>query len=319
MDYLSDDEIFELLNSFSEHNMDLTSFVQLVEALGWGDFVAEPIMRTASSYATICCETDYSFSSEDYSWLEIATQICEVHIDYERYIVAVDLDCNFDNYYLPCAALVKILSCVREGECLFVFKLNNGIAFGSRRSFGSSKTSDFCISRFIPVALEDHEIDETLEEFISSLEDAEWDEIPQLIIDSSPQEKVQKSANYDRERFDPEYISFLQNFSLMYGVDTSRQADEYTQSFVACHEAIDITYGDASIMLERIGIDRGSSYDILNDADEAETLSNQLKLGEEAKDRAILPDTAERIIGQYSKEAFDNAELLLKEIMKQDT
>jgi hypothetical protein len=319
MDWLSSNDIFDLLDSFSEHNMEPASFVRFVEAFGWGNVVAEPIMRTASSYATICCETDYSFSSEDFSWLETIIDVCEAYIDQNRYIVGVELENDCTNYYLACAAIVKILGHVRHGNCLFVFRLTGGIAFGSRRNFSSIETNDFCVSRFIPTPRDGHDNDEEFEEFISELDDIEWDELPQLIIESSPHEKAEKPSNFDRERYDPEYIVFLQEFASMYGVDTSRQADEYTRSFEENGEPIDITYRDAAFILERIGVDTGSSYDILDAANEAEQLSKRLQLTEGTETEGSLSEAADTIIRQYSEEAFEDAELLLKEIMKQST
>lgn len=319
MDRLCDNDLFEILNSFSQHNMEPTSLVQLIESIGWGDVVTKPIVRTATSYATICCETGYEFSSEDYSWLESAIGICEVQVDRQRHVVAVDLDCDSDNFYLICAALVKVLNHVKAGDCLFLFKLVDGIAFGSKRSFGNLSTSDFCISCFIPNDLDYYKIDESIEEFLLSLKVAEWDEIPMLIMESSPQENSERLILYDHARFDLEYISSLQEISAIYGIDTSHQVNEYYNSFDENHAHIDITYKDAVLLLKQIGIERSSSYDILNAANEAEAMSNQFHLNDDDEAETQLSNAVDRIVQQYSEEAFENAELLLKEMLKRDT
>lgn len=319
MDWLCNNDIFEILNSFSERNLEPASLVQLIESMGWGDVVTKPIVRTATSYATICCETDYEFSSEDYSWLENAIWICEVQIDSQRHVVEVDLDYDSDNFYLMCAALVKILNHVKVGNCLFLFKLVDGMVFGSRRSFDNLNTSDFCISCFIPNDLDYCKVDESVEKFLLSLEVAEWDEIPLLIIESSPQEKSEKSNPYDYVKFDSEYVTFLREISTIYSIDTSRQVDEYNNSFKENYAPIDITYKDAVILLAQIGIERNSSYDILNAANKAEEVSSQLLLKDDIKAETPLPNTAEEIIQQYSEEAFENVELLLTEMLKRDT
>lgn len=316
MNWFCDNSILDMLNTLSEHNMESTALVQFIKALDWGNVVAKPITRTASSYATICCETDYDLSSEDYTCLEYATSVCEVQIDRQRYIVAINLDCTADNYYVPCAALVKILNHVRQGNCLFIFHLSYGIVFGSTRSWQRLNANDFCISCFIPDELKCYEIEPSLEAFLASLELADWNDIPQLIIESSPQEKIVPMADYDRERFNPEYIACLSEFSSIYGVDTHRQIDKYIHSFEEHPEATDITYKDATMLLARIGTDRSFSYDILAAADEASSSNPQLSLIESIETGAELSDAADRIIHQYSDEAFDNAELLLKEMMK---
>lgn len=317
MDWFSSNDVLGLISSFVEHNIEPSSFAQLVESLGLGDVVAEPIERTASSYSTICCETDYNFSSEDYSWLEMVPQICEVPIESGRYVIAVELDQDQENYYLSCAALVKIMNHVRAGDALFIFRLNHGIAFGCNRSFGDSIPSDFCVSQFIPVNAYDL-WEENIQEFVSSLGIVKWDEIPQLIIDFSPQEKRKQDSKYDRVRFNPEYILFLKEFSSVYDVDTTRQADEYIRSFEDNSGTIEITYQEAAQLLVRVGAEVGSSYDTLNAADEAELLSRHIPFSEDDEISSALPTAADRIIQQYSEEAFADAELLLKEIMKRN-
>ena len=64
-----------------------------------------------------------------------------------RYVF--EMDCDEEDYYICCAAIIKIYNVVFREQSVFVFKLKDAFAVGSLRSYENNTNNNFCVSALI--------------------------------------------------------------------------------------------------------------------------------------------------------------------------
>lgn len=296
--------------------IDTNAVVEFANLLNIGIPMGAPIKRTAISYATVCCETDYIFSSKELDWIAYAPEICEVSLDNHHLLVFVHVECDIDDYYLYCAALVKLLSHVKNEDSLYIFQFNTGIAFGCKRAQRTGKDGNFCVSSRISIDEKTQVLKPSDEELLYNIMLSDWEDYPEIIMDDVLHiEQIQEIPKYDKLKYDYDHIAFLLKISETFGVNTSRQIEEYRSAYEDKPKAF-LSYQEVVRILSDIGEDPQSSYEVLDAAEAAEELARNIPVNNEHAENEKTNNAEDTILRQFSEEALKNAELLLKEMMQ---
>lgn len=171
-------EIKELIRDFTENALSGESTAALLEGLGLGEIHITSSPMSAEKMLMVYSSTDYAFTSDDLTWISAAGNVISGLVDSELRIYAVELNCDEEEYYISCAAIVKLFNVVYPGNNLFIFKLENAIALGSARSFGSFPNNSFCVSGLITAYNT-----QLFADFLDELSYAGPSELPDVIVD----------------------------------------------------------------------------------------------------------------------------------------
>lgn len=284
---------------------------QLTYLLGFSEYLHEFAPMTAERMIFVHSKADYNFTSKDLNWLAFTSEVLRGKTETGINIFAFRMSCLPDDYYIPCAAMIKIFNIAFPEDNLFVFHVDQKLAIGCKRTFFSAPPNNFCISALFGEDALDN-IEELFEELSYATSIADF---PLTVLAFSPQESV-ASKPIDQSRFNPDYLLFLDEFQSMHGVDTSLERECYLASF-SKEERHAISYREACDTLYDIAIgEEVSSLDILDAAMVAEEKAIQGRLIPSVKQN-FDELTDEHISTGFSKEAFLDAEVMLTEMLKQ--
>lgn len=264
--------------------------------------------KSLSNLVLVHEETDYSFSSDDLSWLDYSKDVywCKTELDYD--VICINVSCFSEEYYTVCAALIKIFNKAFLKNVLFIFKMDFGIAFGSKRSLNKEVNGNFCVTELFDYL---NEMD--LQDFLYGLPMSEINELPLQIADYSPQETADLVDKYDKPRLNNDYIQFLQDFSETYGIDTTKEYDQYIDSVENQHKSTTI-YQEVKDSLNNIAEEHEkSSYELLDEAIAAENKYTKLQKDFENTNNTIETESYHQ---NLSEEAYLKADVMLDEMMK---
>lgn len=300
----------EIMMDFIDADFSSRAAEQALDAIAYGAYNEMYAPSSAARLVLVHSESDYTFTSDDLSWLSVAQNVLSYKLSEleDTAVFFLDMGCSAEDYYVSCAAVIKVFSIAFPGNNLFVFKVDNKIALGSKRDFKNSIKNNFAIS-----GLFSERTVENYEDFLESLEFADLYEIPTVIIQYSPQEK-EIERNYDKNLIDPDYISFLSEFQSIYGVDTSRERYRCLFEYPINDRQATDTYHSAASELAGIADEQmTSSYEELDMAQKAEEKAISIKFISEESNSSIGP--LEEQMPEFSEEAFMNAEQMLKEML----
>lgn len=239
------------------------------------------LSRIALAYG----QTDYQFTQQDLRWMDYANNAVVYRLLSGTRIFFIDIKSDPEEYYVPCAAIVSLLNLAFDWNCVYVFKTDFGVVIGTARNLSRPILNNYVLSGLINEA--DYYI---YRDFLDLLMCSRFSEIPSLILENSPHEDLfwaQEEATCFHELLDL----------------------EEDQSFYI------ETYDDSRKELLHIGEpNAASSYDTLSEALAEEERVSAIRSD---KQEDYETDTIEDDLG-FSKEAFDNAELLLKELLEKD-
>ena len=247
-------------------------------------------IKSAKRALLVDGDPDYTISSTDLSWISDRTSVLITSTE-NRNLFFVDLDSTRDTYYLNSAAFIKIFNKAFPKNNCYIIKACEGLAVGSMRRFDSIIENNFCVTQlFVDASLG------TAVEFLDELTFDEYEGIPATIIDYSPQERF--------EYIKPRAV-----------VDEYDEYSDQIQMEFQDEPVIYTTYTEVCRILRNVA-NQGevSSFDVLEEALEVEekVLSAPMSPRDGDGDTSLsFEDEFE-----YSEEAFKNAELMLKEMLK---
>ena len=301
-------DIRELIRDFTEADLSAESVEALWKGMGLGEVIVSSGPMSAEKMLMVYSNSDYSFTSDDISWLSTTSKAISCMHENGLQIYFIEMLCDEEDYYIPCAALVKLFNVVFPGKNVFIFKLNTGIAFGSARDFEGSFENNFCVSA--PISAVNAPQYTAL---IDELQFADADDIPAVIIHYSPQEEANVPTRYDdvKRVVDPDYLSFLDDVEAFYGESAENERERYL-SENDCVQRIAESYRDACKQLSRTAKrDDYTSLDELEKAEKAE--ENAARYVFTADNRELTEEDR-----GLSDEAFLDAEVMLKELLNRD-
>ena len=290
MSYYDDWEydIKEFLTSFLESDFSQMSIESFMKKFELTHYEIKGEIKSAKRALLVDGDPDYTISSTDLSWISDRTSVLITSTE-NRNLFFVDLDSTRDTYYLNSAAFIKIFNKAFPKNNCYIIKACEGLAVGSMRSFDSVIENNFCVTQlFVDASLG------TAVEFLDELTFDEYDGIPTTIIDYSPQERF--------EYIKPRTV-----------VDEYDEYSDQIQMEFPDEPIIYTTYTEVCRILSNVANQSNvSSFDVLEKALEVEekVLSAPLSKTMDSGEPLSFEDESE-----YSKEAFKDAELMLKEML----
>lgn len=242
--------------------------------------------KSAKNALLVHGNENYSYTSTDLSWISDKTEIM-LFCNHNKNLFFVNLPSYRDTYYLDASALIKIFNMAFKGKCCYVFSTNEGIAVGSMRRFGENVENNFCLTQIFNGT----NLDEAIEFWYDFLF-VEYDELPMIIINNSPQEKF----------LFPNQAKYTVQYDECVG-----QVEEHEEPLIYS------TYKEACEILKNVAmIGDITSFDVLEEAIESEEKTKAISQRMESSISQI--DNGD----SYSAEAYANAEILLKEMLEKN-
>lgn len=295
----------EMLQDFVREPLSMRTIRMFMEHFELNMYELPHCMRNASNLALVYGESDYAFTSDDLMWLSSIGDVALCKGE-KRNLFFVDLAVNPEEYYISSAAAIKIFNVVFPGNNQYIFKSGTALASGCKRSINRRASNNFCVTQLYEF--------EKLKEYVYFFEEAllaDEELLPQLIMQYSPQERLPERVSNKRKDVSLDYIRFLRELNTVYGVDTSKEYARYVESF-AQTQSSDLTYTDVCAILHFVGESQGvSSYDVLEDA-----LDQMVDSRKVVQNRSLIEYMLDNDTKDYSPEAFEDAELLLKEMLR---
>lgn len=301
---LWNEDVNEVVMDFLRSSFSPQAAEELLDNVYYGAYEILYVPADAAHILLVHSNSEYPFTPNDLFWLGYAATVLSYKVkETGKCVFFFDIDCSREDYYLVCAAIIKVFNKAFSIGNLFIFKIGDAIAIGSARDFDNHEDTDFALSGLVSA----ENINE-YEGLFDSLCYSDLIDFPSIIISYSPQER-EDNLSLDRSRPNPDYLSFLSEFQSQYGIDTSRERQLYINE----SENSIIAGSHSYVRKQLAGVadsDLVSSYEVLDTATEAEEKSEKVRF--EQVDYNFQNEDVE---SSYSKEAFDNAEQMLKEML----
>lgn len=300
----------DIMRAMAEGDLSHEQVGMLVRWLGLGGYLLELSPATAEKMIFIHSNVDYNFTAKELNWLTFSSEMVQGKTEAGINIFAFKMLCTPEDYYVPSAALIKIFNLAFPENNLFFFKVGTKFAIGCKRTFLSAPPNNFCIT-----ALFDGDSIDNIEALVDELSYAKnIVDYPSILLAYSPQEDV-FSKPIDQDKFNPDYLVFLNEIQSMYGVNTSSEKEHYVASFFDLPSQ-HISYRETCEILRDIAAEEGmSSYELLDAARVAEErVLRQIEVGEFESERD--GSSAQDNLPRFSDEAYQNAETMLAEAFK---
>ena len=295
----------ELIRDFSEQTLSAESAVEFLEGLGLGRIVMQSSPMSAEKLLMVYSHTDYAFTTDDLGWLSAAPVIISGSCENGLQVYAVELLCDKDDYYISCAAIIKLVNTIIPGANFFLFKVDDSFALGTARSLENTDDNSFCVTGLIN---RNNVVD--FIEFFDELTYCSPNEIPWAIMRYSPQEDSALIRDYDQRRTqNPDYLTFLDEVESFYGESAESERKRFFSELEA-PEAVPESYKDTSKQLAMVARkDNATSYDVLERAEEAERKAVHLSLDPTGANKADLNE-----LDGYD---YPDADKLLEEVLNE--
>lgn len=295
----------EVLQDFTREPINMRTVHMFMEHFELTMYSAPACLRSASNLALVYGESEYSFNSDDLMWLACADTVALCGGE-GRNLLFIGLNVDDDEYYVTSAAIIKIFNIVFPGNNQYIFKIGTSLAFGCKRDFKNRISNNFCVTQLFEHA---HlkECVYFLEEALLSTEES----LPDVVMQYSPQEKMPDQKTKRKNEASLDYLRILREINSIYGIDTTKEYTRYIESFAQAQNN-KLTYSDTCAILHYVGEQKTvSSYDILEDAIEQEEKSHN-----DIHNRIVIPPVLGNDTLSFSPEAYEDAELLLKEMLR---
>lgn len=302
--YNPNDAIISFINSdFSKE-----SVYQLLREVGYTNISC--ILEPCTAYHAVLVDktSSYSFTSVEIEWLHSVNLIMEYNVNDCYTVVIAEMNCNIDDYYIFCAATIKIFEKAFNHNSIYIFKISNAITFGCLRDSNKNIPNNYIISK---LCNEENIYD--FSDFLEELFVEDMDNIPFLISDYSPLKTHDDDDNYyksysDRIYDENDYINALLEIQSFYGVDTSKERER--SSLILENDRKDVLALDCS-ELKSVAeeIDPKTSYEELLLATAAsEKITASIN---DDMHFSLFDDD----LPEVSDDAYKDAEKMLKELL----
>lgn len=300
--YNPSDSLVSFINSdFSKESVN-----QLLNEVGYSNISCVLGPCSASHAVLVDKTTNYSFTSVEIDWLQSVNTMIEYNVNESYTVVVSEMNCNIEDYYIYCAAIIKIVEKAFNHNSLYIFKIRNSVAFGCLRDPNRAIPNNYIISKIC-----NEENISNFSELLDELFVEDIDNIPFLISDYSPL-KPHDDDNYYKSYSDiiydeNEYIKALLEIQSFYGVDTSKERERSSLILENSNETYSFDCSELKSVAEET--DLKTSYE-------------ELLIATAASEKAsvtINDDTHFSLLDEdlpdVSDEAYKDAEKMLKELL----
>ena len=309
------DKIGYIEEFLTENFTELSAEKLIREFFGYTDYKQKYASCTALRAITVYGASDYLYTSYDLALLNYADTIILYELG-KINMFFINMNCSKLDYYVSCAAVIKIFNIAFKGNSIYVFKIDNSIAIGSKRDFRNEITNNFVISGRINknnIASYYDFWEEILFYDLNELDSIE--EIPSLILYFSPQEKESTKSAFDMvydESFKMEYLYALDEIQQVYNLDTSREQEYVMYQDCTLREYQETYHSVCNELRNVVNPEQASSFDELNCAIEAQEKSEIVFSQHQNLDQNLFDEDYD--VG-LSEDAFNDAEIMLKELL----
>lgn len=294
----------EMLQDFVREPLSMRSVRMFMEHFELNMYELPLCLRNASNLALVYGETDYTFTSDDLMWLSCVDSVALCRGE-ARNLFFVDLSVDPEEYYITSAAAIKIFNLIFPGNNQYIIKTGKALASGCKRDFSRSIANNFCVTQLFTF--------EELKEYVYFFEEAllsDEEVLPYLVMQYSPQERLPEKVSNKQREASLDYMRFLRELNSVYGVDTSKEYARYVESFTQAQSEM-VTYSDVCAILHYVGESKEtSSYDVLEDA-----LEQMADSSINNRTRTVIEYIIDNDMTDFSPEAFEDAEKMLKEML----
>lgn len=258
---------------------------------------------------------DYLASSDEISWIEDISNVVSCVDSLGHKIFAFNLECDLDEYYVKCAAVIKIYNAAFDGNNLFVFKTQDAVALGCKRK-PADIDDNFCVSMpLIPGKLSNNALG-----MISEMVQSEIEEFGDVIADYA------SSTVYEEEEEKPVSLASIEDtddldavFQRIYGFDYQDDVDWAAKLRKEFWGDERNPYQEARQELRNVGNESiDTSYDELERARLAQENAEKVRWGEDMEFENFY-EYEDPLGGRFSHDAYGNAEIMLQELMAEDS
>ena len=314
-DALWEAEIRETILDFIE--ADLTFFSVSSFACQLGVFISKPFHEPmpASRLALVHGNQDYLASIDEIGWIDDISCVVSCLDSAGHIIFAFDLDCDLEDYYVKCAAIIKIFNNAFEGNNFFIFKTKDAVILGCKRRAIKIK-DNFCVSApLIPDKLSHNSLG-----MISELLQSEMEDFGDIIYEYA------SSHAYEEEEEEPVSLESIDDtddleaiFQRIYGLDYQDEVDRAEQLRKEFWIDEQNPYEEARQELRNVG-DQSSvtSYDELENARLAQERAERVRWGDDSDEGEEASEQEGSPNSHFSRAAYGNAEIMLQEMMSED-
>lgn len=281
-------DIIDFLSCFIGSELDYLNVKEFLKRFELDRYEISIDLKEAKRILLVYGDSEYIFSSTDLSWISDRTKALVCTFE-NRNLIFVDLDSSRDTYYISSAAFIKVFNKAFPNNNCFVFKTCDGLAVGSMRCFNVSVVNNFCVTQLF----QESTLHTAIEFFEEILFD-NYEEIPAIIINYSPQERYDYVQRHNA----------VSEWDGLFGQPTCDFIDE---------PIIYTTYREACGVLHHVASDDSvSSFDVLEAAivSEQKAMAVPMSLDDGNHDSLRFEEES-----KYSAEAYANAEQMLKEML----
>ena len=139
----------ELIQDFTGDELTVATAEVFLKGIGFNEIEISSLPTSAERMLLVHANTDYAFTSDDLSWLSLAQKVITALWEGSIKTYVFEMDCDEEDYYICCAAIIKIYNVVFREQSVFVFKRKDAFAVGSLRSYENNTNNNFCVSALI--------------------------------------------------------------------------------------------------------------------------------------------------------------------------
>ena len=295
----------EFIRAFTAEDLSIDSVETFISGIGFGNLESTFAPMSAERLMLVYSNADYVFRPTELYWLKQADTVVSGICDNDIHVYTMEMSCDIEDYYISCAALIKLFNLIFNNNNLFIFKFPDAIAFGAGRLFepkGPDNDNGFCVSGLISAS--DPDADYTI------LQEFAWDDYSLVIARHSPQEHIDAFGKYDgNEGFS--LSQTLSSFDVGIGEERKNQLS-FQYAGDGQYQRI-FSYKETKQLLSSIGVgDNVSSFEVLENAEEAEYKA--------AIQRPLLganTSSDDNDAGHSALEETQDADILLNEVLDQ--
>lgn len=294
-------DALEAFEEFIDEDLSCESAEAFMDGLGYDSFRLCFSPSDAKHLILLHSFTDYSFSSAELSWIESAKDVLLYALPDDKAFVFVEMNCGIDAYYRYCAAVVKVLNVAFPNDNIYFFKVDSYVAIGTARYSGTATVNSFAVTGLIDYDNAIRHLD-----LLRALCDGDYDELTSIVAYDSPQETYCGRA-YDKriDLFDDG--QFWGELRAFYGID-AKIADEGKDLAKDSFEFVNKELmGIAELKADDLDDEDTWMTDDVDDAENSKiTNIDSLNATQDHPD--------DELEEAFSKEAYENAEIMLREM-----
>ncbi|MGE5632160.1 MAG: hypothetical protein ACM3TR_13840 [Caulobacteraceae bacterium] len=302
-------DAIDALTEFIASDLSVHSLKEFLSQVNLGTCAEIHGPISAAKLVLVYGNPDITLTSAEIEYLQYSETAIMCDSEKGFKIIALMIDCCQDDFLVVAAAMIKIFNLMFSSNNLFILKNGNKISIGCKRDFHDQVANNFCLTDLFG----SQDIQAMVDIFGNDYNNVS-DFVPDIIRNSSLEYSV---SNYDKPRFDIDYIVSLSGIESAIGVNLTAEKSYYMQSFELVG-TLHVTYKEISQALKYVAEPKEiiSSYEALNAAEHA--AEKAAKAHKMFIHNGISSQELPDITAGLSEAAFDNAEVMLNVLLDRD-